>query len=281
MKIVKKILGWGLAGLVLLVGVGIAAVYIASERKLRQAWPVPAVSIAVPTDAASIAEGKRLATLRGCWGACHGKAGEGSVMFDQPMIARITAPNLTLAAAQYDAGQLAAIIRNGVRPDGQSMVVMPSEAWVGVSDEDLGKIVAFLKSLPRDERVPPETRFGPLGRIGLATGKFKTAAQLIADARPAAPAKSEATKPGHYLATTICTQCHGTNLMGWETPSFAAPGLVMVLAYSLPEFTALMREGRAVGGRELAMMGPYSRRHYSVLTDEEISALYGYLRQPR
>ena len=35
-----------------------------------------------------------------------------------------------------------------MRPGGRSLVVMPSEAFVGLTDGDLGRIIAFLKSNP-------------------------------------------------------------------------------------------------------------------------------------
>ena len=69
-------------------------------------------------------------------------------MFDQPMIGRVVAPNLTAAVRKYSDAELAVIIRNGVRPGGRSLVVMPAEAYVLLTDDDLGRIIAFLRSLP-------------------------------------------------------------------------------------------------------------------------------------
>jgi hypothetical protein len=77
---------------------------------------VPAVSISLPTDLASIDEGRRLAVIRGCFGGCHGKQAEGMVMFDDPVIGRVVAPNLTAAVRQYSDTELATIIRTGLRP---------------------------------------------------------------------------------------------------------------------------------------------------------------------
>ena len=57
------------------------------------AYAIPTVALSIPTDPASIIEGRRLATVRGCVGGCHGKEAEGVVMFDEPMIARLVAPN--------------------------------------------------------------------------------------------------------------------------------------------------------------------------------------------
>ena len=59
--------------LVALAIVAIGVVYGRSEWMLRHARPVPAVVISIPVDSASIIEGQRLATIRGCFGGCHGK----------------------------------------------------------------------------------------------------------------------------------------------------------------------------------------------------------------
>jgi hypothetical protein len=85
--------------------IGYGIVYALSERVMRHVYEVPRVTLSVPTDAASIAEGRRMAVIRACFGGCHGKDGEGSVLFDEPLIARLVAPNLTAAVREYgDAG---------------------------------------------------------------------------------------------------------------------------------------------------------------------------------
>ncbi len=112
-------------------------------------------------------------------------------MIDVPMIARIVAPNLTAATRRYDDAQLAAMIRHGVRPDGRSMIVMPSEAFVALDDGDLGRIIAFLRTLPAVAGPGASVALRPLGRVGLAAGQFKLAARLIADSAqpPRRPAR--------------------------------------------------------------------------------------------
>jgi hypothetical protein len=87
----------------IVVGLGIVAfgaVYVLSERVLRRTYEVPIVAVSIPTDPAAILEGRRLAIVHGCFADCHGSEAEGRVMFDQPMIARIVAPNLTTAVRQ-------------------------------------------------------------------------------------------------------------------------------------------------------------------------------------
>ena len=133
-----------------------AVVYVLSERMLRHTYEIPAVAISIPTDPASIIEGRRLATIHGCFGGCHGKEAEGAVMFDEPMIGRVVAPNLTAAVRKYSDAELVVIIRHGVRPGGRSMMVMPSEVFVLLTDEDLGRIIAFLKTLAGGRGAGPE-----------------------------------------------------------------------------------------------------------------------------
>jgi mono/diheme cytochrome c family protein len=277
----RRLLRWFgilLGGLVTLAVVASVVVYVLSERELRHIYPVPVVSLTVPTDAASVAEGQRLATLHGCVGSCHGRQAEGTVLFDQPIIGRIVAPNLTSAVRRYDDAQLAVLIRNGVRPDGSSPLVMPSEAFVGLSDEEVGRIIAFLRSLPAFPGPERSLTLGPLGRLGVASGQFKTAARQIAETIPPPEAADEVAALGRHLARTVCAQCHGTQLRGASTPGFTSPDLRLVGGYTDEQFARLMRTGVALGGRELTTMSPAARTNLSQMTDAEIAALYRYLR---
>ena len=88
------------------------------------------------------------------------------------------------------------------------MLVMPSDVFSGLTDDDLGRIIACLRSLPPVEGPGPGLSLGPVGRIGLATGKFKTAAQEIAEVIPPTDATSEQATRGRYLARTVCGGCH-------------------------------------------------------------------------
>lgn len=198
-------------------------------------------------------------------------------MFDEPMIARLVAPNLTAAVRKYNDAELGGIIRNGVRPGGRSMVVMPSEVFVTLTDEDLSRIIAFLKSLPPVTGPDASVSLGPLGRIGIVSGEFKTAAQLIAETVPPPDATNEEAAHGRYLARTVCAQCHGTSLRGASNPDFSSPSLQVVAAYSPDAFVQLLRTGVPLGARKLKVMGATARENLSQLTDAEISAIYSYL----
>jgi mono/diheme cytochrome c family protein len=271
--------GFGIAvgSVVALAIIAYGIVYALSERLLRRVYDTRAVAVSIPTDSESIREGRRLATVRGCFNDCHGKQAEGRVLFDDPLIARIVAPDLTTAVRQYSDAQLATIVRNGIRPDGHSVIVMPAEAFIGMTDADLGRTIAFLKSLPPVPGPGREVSVGPLGRIGLVLGKFNTVAQLIADTVPPPAAANQDAEHGRYLARTICAACHGTSLRGAENPDFTSPDLRMVAAYSPEAFARLMRTGIPIGDRTLGVMASQARNNLSQLTDSEISALYSYL----
>jgi mono/diheme cytochrome c family protein len=276
----KQLLRWVGVALGGIAGLGVVAyvvVYVLSERVLRHTYTIPTVAISIPTDPESIIEGRRLAIIHGCFGGCHGKQAEGAVMFDEPMVARFVAPNLTAAVRKYSDAELAVIVRNGVRPGGRSMFVMPSEVFVVLTDEHLGRIIAFLKSLPAVAGPGPSVSLGPLGRMGLALGKFKLVAQLLAEAAPPPEAANEQAAFGRYLARTTCAQCHGTALRGDSNPAFTSPPLQVVAAYSSDEFAKLLRTGVPLGGRGLVEMTAWARNNLSHLTDAEIAALYSYL----
>ncbi len=276
----RRILKWGavtVAGLVGLVLLAVATVYVASEIVLRRSYDVPLEAIAVPTDSASIAEGRRLATIRGCYNGCHGTGLDGTEFWDQPWIARLVAPNLTQVAAQHSDAELERIIRDGVRPDGRSTWGMPSASFYHLSDPDVGAIIAFIRSQPLTDGPATEVEVRLLARIGVLTGEFPPQAQVIEHGAPRLDerTRSDTLAFGAYLARTICSECHGLDLRG--DPRSPTPTLAIAAAYSREEFIRLMRTGVALGGRDLGLMSDVSRRRFVHMTDDELHALHAFL----
>jgi cytochrome c553 len=275
----KDILHWlriGLLSVVLLVVLVGAIVYLLSERVLRRTYTEPRVDIAMPSDAASVSEGHRLALIRGCASDCHGTEIEGGVFIDNMLLARLVAPNLSAAVRRYSDADLARIIRRGVRPDGSSVIGMPSEMFSGLTNEDLGEILAYLRNVPPRPGPAPERRFGPVARVGFLAGELRPAAELVRRATLLTgtwPQGGESTAPGGYLARTSCTECHGLDLRG----SDPAPDLRIAAGYSLEAFSGLMRTGKALGNRELPLMSSVARQRFSHFTDQELRELYAFL----
>ena len=275
MKRIMRWLRFGALSVVLLLVLGGAIVYVLSERILRRTYTEPRVKIAVPEDPVSIREGHRLALIRGCAG-CHGTEVNGAVFIDEPLLARLIAPNLTAAVRSYANADLVRIIRRGVRPDGSSVIGMPSEMFSGLTDADLGKILAYLSSAPAQPGLGPERRLGPVARIGFVAGKLRPAAELARRAGHLSgswPRDADSTAPGAYLARTSCTECHGLDLRGGDQ----APDLRIAAGYSFEAFTELMRRGKALGNRELPLMSQVARTRFRHFTDQELRNLHTYL----
>jgi cytochrome c553 len=274
----NRIMRWfryGVLSVVLLLVLGSAIVYVLSVRILRRTYTEPRVEIAVPEDSISMREGHRLALIRGCAG-CHGTDVNGAVFIDDPLLARLIAPSLTAAVRSYDNADLVRIIRRGVRPDGSSVIGMPSEMFSGLTDADLGKILAYLNSAPPRPGLGPERRLGPIARIGFVAGKLRPAAELVRRAGHLSgswPRDADSTAPGAYLARTSCTECHGLDLRGGDQ----APDLRIAASYSFEAFTQLMRQGKALGNRELPLMSQVARSRFRHFTSQELRDLYTYL----
>jgi cytochrome c553 len=280
---VKRVLKWlgiGVACLLGVVAVAAVTVYVLSERAIRHQYAdVPLTGIVVPHDAESIAKGKRLATIYGCFNSCHGDRMQGLKLFDEPGIARIIAPNLTRVVHEYSDAELERLIRHGVKRDGTSTWVMPSPMFSRMSDEDLGNVIAFVRSSPVLDGPMREVTMRSLGRIGIVTGKFTPLASKIAANQPHA-AKTDRSQPlafGEYLVMTTCTECHGQNLQGDDF--LKAPGLVVLAGYSDAAFRRLMKTGIAIGGRKLGLMTEVGTTRFPSLTDDELDAMSAYLKR--
>lgn len=270
----KKILKWGGIGLLLLVVVFFGL----SEYKIKSAPEIIPHSLTLPTDEASLLEGQRLARMRGCTG-CHAEDLAGQIFFDEPIFARIVVPNLTQLMQTQTVEALEAAVRQGIGFDGRPLVLMPSDMFSYLSDDDTAKILAYLKTLPEVENDLPSNFFGPMSRLFFIKGDFKTAPNYIAG-NPQMRfngALDPELAQGEYLAMTMCTECHGQNLEGENQDDFAPPDLGIVAAYNFEDFAHLMKTGEASGGRELGLMTKVAKSRFSYLFEDEVAALYAFL----
>lgn len=283
---IRRALKWfgiGLLGIAGLAASVVLGIYVAMGRDLGKSFAVSGEEVFVPTDAASIEEGRRLAQLRGCTVGCHGLASGGAVMVELFDGSRVVAPDLGRIAADYSTVELERAIRHGVRPDGTSVIrIMPVEMFSGLSDRDLGLIIAYLRSLPPGAQELPDSRYGPLARIMgfMFAREFGSvlAAEVTDHVHPPPPDMEDPAAAGRYLAQTVCTECHGDDLRG--APDGSIPSLAAAAAYSRDQFETLMRKGEPLGDRELGLMGGVARSRFVGFADEEITVLHDYLRNP-
>jgi mono/diheme cytochrome c family protein len=270
--------GYSLASVIGLILVAAALLWIISSIKLNARTQAKREQLAQPTPQ-QLADAGRAGWTLGCF-SCHGKDLHGGKIFDQPLVGTVWAPNLTMAAAHGTDQQLAQAIRQGIGVDGRSLFVMPAEAFQHLSDQEVAALIRMIRATRPGGSPTPPNSYGPLGRLGLVLGKFRTAPDLVAEYSiqepyPAGP-QFEA---GRRLSMTTCSGCHGPDLAGKEVkPGETSPDLTIVGAYELAAFKKLLREGVPAGGQKLPMMGPTARSDLSHLTDAEIEAVYDYLR---
>lgn len=278
MKKFLKWLGFVVAALVGVALLGFAYLYFASERELDRKYSLADnTALVIPTDATEIEEGRRIAQLAGCMN-CHGDNFAGTVVDDIPNVVRLVAPNVTPMLTSYSDAQLATVLRKGVKPDGTSVLFMPSEMFRHLRDEDLARVIAFLRTKPAvADGVSEKTQLRPIGRLIIASGDYKPAASAI-ESMPAATGGFDANDPvsrGRYLTMNACSECHGQKLEG--VAPINAPALAVAKGYSIEQFTRLMQEGVGLGDRQFRMMSPTAKARFTQFTPEEISAVHTFL----
>lgn len=277
----KKFLKWtgfvvaGILGVALL---GIAYIYFASERELDRQYSVADnAALVIPTDALEIAEGRRIAQLAGCM-HCHGDNFAGTVVDDIPKLVRLVAPNISTKLPDYTDAQLATVLRKGVKPDGKTVLFMPSEMFRHLRDEDLARVIAYVRTKPVvTQGITETTQLRPIGRLIIANGDYKLAARVI-ESLPAAAMSFDSNDPvsrGRYLTMNFCSECHGQNLEG--VPPINAPALTVAKGYSLEQFTRLMQEGVGLGDRRFKIMTPTAKARFTQFTPDEVAAVHAYL----
>ena len=276
-----RLLRWavtGLGSLVVLALIAAAALWFTSSQKLHAAVEPKAEHLAQPTPA-QLADAERQARTLGCF-SCHGEGLRGNKMFDEPILATVWAPNLTQVASHATDEELARAIRQGISDEGTPLMIMPSEVYQKLSDQEAAALIAMIRTLPRGGSVTPAKSVGLIGRVGLVMGKFKTAPELVAEygERGPIPAGPQY-EAGRRLAVLNCSGCHNADLTGKEVkPGSTSPDLAIVGAYDPAAFKTLLRTGKPAGGQTLEMMGPTARSDLSHMTDSEIDQLYAYLR---
>jgi mono/diheme cytochrome c family protein len=267
-----------------------AAAYFAGGRALARAYVVPDEAFTAPTDSASLAEGRRLAQLYGCT-ECHAGDLGGQVLVQGGPFGVVAANNLTAGAggigARYTDLDFERAIRHGIRPGGQSLVIMPSAEYQHLTDEDVGRIVAYVKQVPAVDRETPPRKAGPIMRAVavLQADGLLQAVRVDQNARhEASRTPAPTVEYGEYLATA-CKGCHTADFSGGAPADPNGPPVANITpdsatgigVWSKEDFERAFRQGRRPDGRELDPVGmPWPA--FSVATDEEVEALWLYLR---
>ena len=195
MRRLLKWLGILVAGIGIAVAGLVAYVYVASGRVMARTYAVEAPRVAIPTDAASIARGKYLTEKVAVCTECHGADLGGKVVDDDFAMGRLGGVNLTRGRgglpADYSDQDFVRALTHGVKRDGRSVVFMPVADYVFTAD-DLGAIVAYVKSMPPVDRTVPPLSVGPVARaLGLFVDFPLASASMIDHSQPRLAARPE------------------------------------------------------------------------------------------
>jgi mono/diheme cytochrome c family protein len=303
MKKALKILG---------VIVGVIVLLIAAFAAWVQLTPLPkfepqSLDITVSRDSLSVARGRKIIET-GCVG-CH--LGEDGKLSGR-LFSRATDPfgeywsrNITRhpekGIGSYKDGELAYLLRTGIRPNGE---------WAGpymsspmMSDEDIACMIAFLRSdsplLEASEASHPEPKYSFLAKMLIKLGALKP---YPYDGKPqTAPPATDQIAYGRYLATAVydCFNCHSASFETnnrfepEKSPNYFGGGNPMhdidfnpvvsanitmhktdgIGAWTKEQFAEAIRTGARPDQRVLSIAMP----RYGLLDDQEIDAIWAYL----
>jgi mono/diheme cytochrome c family protein len=202
--------GYGLAGVLGILVVAAAAVYGASEYRMKRTYDVATVtvSMAFQADEETIARGRHIATIRGCVD-CHSENLSGRLFLEAPGVATLYSANLTSGrggiSSSYTTEDWVRAIRHGVSTEGKPLIFMPSHEFYPLSDEDMGALIAYLRSIPAVDHEVPRSSVGPIGRALFLAGQLPllVPAELIDHTTPppVAPTPGVTVAYGAYLST--------------------------------------------------------------------------------
>lgn len=168
-EMLKKVLKWAgiaLGGLVGVIVIILVILYFVGGARINKTYDIQVASVAVSNEAGAIERGRHLVEAVALCQECHGENLAGDVLKDSFIFGEIMPSNLTsgkggLGGAYTDA-DFARAIRHGITSEGKGIIFMPSELFKVFGDEDLGAIIAYLRSLPPVDNELPKTSAGPL-----------------------------------------------------------------------------------------------------------------------
>lgn len=302
-----KVIGIGVLGLVVLVAGGFAG---AVQLRYDRTFDGPEPALAASDDPAVIERGRYLVFGPAHCGACHAPAEmldrwefaeepplSGGFAYPLPF-GVLHFPNITpdeeTGIGRYTDGQLARLLRYGIKPNGRALI--PIMEYQNMSDEDIVAILSYLRSRPPVRNPVPDHEFTFLGRV---LGAFVMKPVGPTGTPPAAsPTEAPTIERGEYLANRVaqCAGCHTRfNMMTMQPvgPRFGggdemrepfAPGLVFVPPNLTPDpgsghivdwtedqFVERFRAGR------LIERSPMMWEMFARISETDLRAIFRYL----
>jgi mono/diheme cytochrome c family protein len=242
--------------------------------------------------AQAVERGRHLIDSRYVCTECHGANLGGGTMIDDPAIGTVLGPNITQGRGSvvlhYGPADWDRAVRHGIAPSGRP-TLMPAQDFRLMSDEELSDILAYIRTMPPVDNEVGAIRIGPLGRVLVALGQIRFAADEI----PSHDAPHEARPPeavasvefGRHLSG-VCVGCHRADLSGgpimggdpsWPPAANLTPDADGLAAWSYEDFVRAMRDGKKPDGTDLLPPMDAMRNFTSNMTETELQAIWAYL----
>lgn len=272
----------------LLIGIALSIIYWRSNAGMAKRFEAPLSEVPRFTAAKDIAEGRRLYVSRGC-ADCHASDLGGTTFLNDPAIGRMTGANLTAGKGGSVSGntdaEIARAIRHGIGKNGRALIFMPSVDFTDMTNEDVGKLIAYIRTAPAIDRFPAAIKAGPIGRLLYLLGQipvFASAEKIEHNKKHLATIKPTiSAEYGKYIAAT-CTGCHRETFVGgpiqgappeWP-PAQNITGKALA-KWSEAQFIVSIRTGLRPDGSVIKYPMPW--QSLSQLNDVELKALWKYL----
>lgn len=259
------------------------------ERKMQRTIKVDVAPLVLPATGARLEQGRYLFATRGC-ADCHGADGGGKELMRSGAMV-VDSPNITAGAnsvtSAYRTSDWVRTLRHGIKPDGRPVMIMPSEDYNRLSDEDVAAIIAHVQQLPPVAGRAALVRLPVAVKVLYGFGHVKDAAEMIDHSLPpqVPVAAAVSTAHGAYVANG-CIGCHGANLSGgripgappeWPAPANLTPGSGSAMKlYPTPEaFMAMLHSGKRPDGSTISPVMPFGSLRQ--MNDVDMRALHSYL----
>ena len=292
---------------VILIAVGGFAAFVALRGV--PSYKAEKIELKVEASTARIDKGQKLAAMlcSGCHMDPNTNKLTGRHMADVPQFGAVYAKNITQHPEQgigkWTDGELAYLLRTGLKPDGTYLPIMAKLAHA--SDEDIYSIIAFLRSnhswVAPDNTRQPESKYSFLAKTLTNLGLFKPS-DYPKHVIPG-PDTTNAVSWGRYIAVNQleCFSCHSADFTknNYDEPEksagffgggnkFDLPGGKVMYSRNLTmdeetglgswteaQFVTALKHGQLPNGQP-ALRQPMAP--YTGLSDSEAKAIFAYLK---